>query len=127
MFQSSVYFPLGGIVAQVGHQTYTEGVCALSTLYDAQVACCLSQTLPEAQAVVVLSKSMSLKVPCQESQVSQQVSTVTNMLFSISDYCTVLLIIQNQTKGLVTFATRGVKHLQMVYSHLQNFSFFQFS
>lgn len=98
MFQSGVYFPLGGIVAQVGHQTYTEGVCALSTLYDAQVACCLSQTLPEAQAVVVLSKSMSLKVPCQESQ---QVSAVTNMLFSISDYCTVLFIIQNQTKGLL--------------------------
>lgn len=66
VFQSSVHLPLRGVVAEVGHQTYTEGVRTLPTLDDAQVASRLCQALPEAQAAVILSKSMSLKVSCQE-------------------------------------------------------------
>lgn len=71
MFQSSVHFPMGGIVAEVGHQANTEGVCALTALHDAQVAGCLCQALPEAQAAVILSKSVSLKEPCQEEETSK--------------------------------------------------------
>lgn len=73
VFQSSVHLPLRGAVAEVGHQAYTEGVCAVPTLDDAQVASCLCQALPEAQAAVILSKSMSLKVTCQGRKQSQKV------------------------------------------------------
>lgn len=73
MFQSGVHLPLGGVVAEVGHQTYTEGVCALPTLYDAQEASCLCQALSESQAAVILSKSMSLKITCQGREQSQEV------------------------------------------------------
>lgn len=68
MFQSCVHFPLRGVVAEVGYQTYTEGVCTLPTLYDAQVAGCLCQALPEAQAAVIFSEGMSLKVACREKE-----------------------------------------------------------
>lgn len=62
MLQTSLHLPLRGVVAEVGHQAYAEGVCAIPTLYDAQVAGRLGQTLPEAQAAVILSESVSLKV-----------------------------------------------------------------
>lgn len=81
MFQSRVHLPLRGVVAEVGHQTYTEGVRALPTLYDAQVAGRLCQTLPEAQAAVILSKSMSLKVTCQERKQIQEVRNVVHSIF----------------------------------------------
>lgn len=55
--------PLGSVVAEVGHQAEAEGVRALPTLHDAQVAGGLGQALPEAQAAVVLGKSVSLKEP----------------------------------------------------------------
>lgn len=81
MFQSSVHFPLRGVVAEVGHQTYTEGVCSLPTLNDAQVASGLCQALPEAQAAVILSKRVSLKVTCQERKQSQKVRNVVYSVF----------------------------------------------
>lgn len=81
MFQSSVHLSLRGVAAEVGHQTYTEGVCALPTLYDAQVAGCLCQALPEAQAAVILSESVSLKVTCQERKQSQEVRNVIHSIF----------------------------------------------
>lgn len=71
MFQSSVHLPMGGVVAEVGHQANTEGVRALTALHDTQVAGCLCQALPEAQAAVILSKSVSLKEPCQEEETSK--------------------------------------------------------
>lgn len=54
---------LGSVVAEVGHQAEAEGVRALPALHDAQVAGGLGQALPEAQAAVVLGKSVSLKEP----------------------------------------------------------------
>lgn len=53
--------PLGSVVAEVGHQAEAQGVGALPTLHDAQVAGGLGQALPEAQAAVILGKSMSLE------------------------------------------------------------------
>lgn len=97
MFQSSVHLSLRGVVAEVGHQTYTEGVCTLPTLYDAQVASRLCQALPEAQAAVILSKSMSLKIACQERKRSQKVRNIfLNPWFWINPF-----IIQRQRKGLL--------------------------
>lgn len=74
VLQSSVHLPLRGVVAEVGHQAYTEGVCTVPTLDDAQVASRLCQALSEAQAAVILRKSMSLKVTCQEGEESQRVN-----------------------------------------------------
>lgn len=53
--------PLGSVVAEVGHQAEAQGVRALPTLHDAQVAGGFGQALPEAQAAVILGKSVSLE------------------------------------------------------------------
>ncbi|MEQ2216333.1 hypothetical protein XENOCAPTIV_014434 [Xenoophorus captivus] len=68
MFQSSVHLPLRGVVAEMGYQTHPQGVCTIPALDNAQVAGRLCQALPEAQAAVILSKSVSLKVACQIRQ-----------------------------------------------------------
>lgn len=68
MFQSGVNLPLGSVVAEVGHQAEAEGVRALPTLHDAQVAGGLGQTLPETQGAVILGKSVSLKEPWWQQQ-----------------------------------------------------------
>ena len=73
VFQSGVHLSLRGTVAEVGHQAHAEGVRAVPALDDAQVAGCLCQALPEAQAAVILSKSMSLKVTCQGREQRQRV------------------------------------------------------
>lgn len=52
----------------MGHQAEAEGVRALPTLHDAQVAGGLGQALPEAQAAVILGKSVSLKEPWRQQQ-----------------------------------------------------------
>lgn len=65
--------PLGSVVAEVGHQAEAEGVRALAALHDAQVAGGLCQTLPEAQAAVILGKSVSLKEPWQQQQQTRKV------------------------------------------------------
>lgn len=72
VFQSSVYLPLRGVAAEVGHQAHAEGVGALPAFYHAQVASRLCQALPEAQAPVILSQRMGLKVSW-ERQKSQEV------------------------------------------------------
>lgn len=72
MFQSSVHLPLRGVAAEVGHQAHAKGVGTLPTFHHAQVACCLRQALPEAQAAVILSQRVSLKVSW-ERQESQEV------------------------------------------------------
>lgn len=81
VFQSSVHLPLRGVVAEVGHQTYPQGVCAIQALYDAQVARRLCQALPEAQAAVILGQSVSLKVPCQDGQTNER--AVQNLLCQV--------------------------------------------
>lgn len=72
MFQSSVHLPLRGVAAEVGHQAHAKGVGTLPTFHHAQVACRLCQALPEAQAAVILSQRVSLKVSW-ERQESQEV------------------------------------------------------
>lgn len=62
VFQSRLHLPLRGVAAEVGHQAQAEGVRALPALYDGQVAGRLHQTLPEAQAAVILGQSVSLEV-----------------------------------------------------------------
>lgn len=76
MFQSSVHLPLSGVAAEVGHQAHAEGVRTVPSLNNAEVASCLSQTLPEAQAAVILSKSMSLKETCQGGEQNHKVQYV---------------------------------------------------
>lgn len=66
MFQPGVHVPLRGIGAEVGHQAYPQGVRAVPTLYDAQVSGRLCQALPETKAAVILGKSVSLEVTCQQ-------------------------------------------------------------
>lgn len=51
--EAGVGLPLAGIVVQVGDQTETQRVGAVQAFNDAQVAGCLSQTLPETQTTVV--------------------------------------------------------------------------
>lgn len=65
MSESSVHFPLRGVVAEVGDQAHSEGVCTVPTFYDTQVASRLCQALPKAQTAVILGQSVSLKVTCQ--------------------------------------------------------------
>lgn len=116
MFQSSVYLPLRGVAAEVGHQAHAEGVGTLPTFYHAQVASRLCQALPEAQAAVILSQRVSLKVSW-ERQKSQEVGHSRVMMQDFMDQ-------HEKKERSITFATSGVKHLQMVHSHLQDFSFF---
>lgn len=119
MFQSSVYLPLRGVAAEVGHQAHAKGVGTLPTFHHAQVARRLRQALPEAQAAIILSQRMSLKVSW-ERQKRQEVGGRPVR----SKRCTISLARKEETS--VTFATSGMEHLQMVHSHLQYFSFFQF-
>ena len=72
MLQSGVHLPLRGVAAEVGHQAHAEGVGTLPPFYHAQVAGCLCQALPEAQAAIILSQRVSLKVSW-ERQKSQEV------------------------------------------------------
>lgn len=116
MFQSSVHLPLRGVAAEVGHQAHAKGVGTLATFHHAQVARCLRQALPEAQAAVILSQRVSLKVSW-ERQESQEVGGGGGW-----ERCTLSLIRKKEKS--VTFATGGMEHLQMVHGHLQNFSFF---
>lgn len=74
-----MHLPLSGIAAEVGHQADAEGVCTVPTLDDAQVAGRLRQTFPEAQTAVILSKSMSLKVTCQESRSKPFITLIQNL------------------------------------------------
>lgn len=53
---------LGGVAVQVGDQADPQGVSAVQPLDDAQVAGCLSQTLPETQTSVVRGQSTGIKV-----------------------------------------------------------------
>ena len=53
---------LGRVAIQVGDQADPQGVSAVQPLDDAQVAGCLSQTLPETQTSVVRGQSTGIKV-----------------------------------------------------------------
>lgn len=61
--ETGVSLPLSGVVVEVGDQAHPQRVSAVQTFDDAQVASCLSQTLPEPQTTVIHRQGMSIKVP----------------------------------------------------------------
>ena len=62
MTEARVSLSLTGIVVEVGDQTHPQRVCAVQALDYAQIAGCLSQTLPETQTTVVHCQGMGIKV-----------------------------------------------------------------
>lgn len=116
MFQSSVHLPLRGVAAEVGHQAHAKGVGTLPTFHHAQVARRLRQALPEAQAAVILSQRVSLKVSWERQESQEVGGRRWEVGVGGKD--------AHNKEISVTFATGGMEHLQMVHGHLQNFSFF---